>query len=76
MHYEGTLFDIKHVLRELNDNVARLTLANIAILDELHMIRRAVEGDARAYDDPYASILQRFDIPEEDAVPKIHRKRK
>ncbi|MDO4595956.1 MAG: hypothetical protein Q4B30_03155 [Coriobacteriaceae bacterium] len=50
MHYEGTLFDIKHVLRELNDNVARLTLANIAILDELHMIRRAVEGGARAYD--------------------------
>ena len=73
---ELSIDNLTNAVLMLNDNVARVTLANIAILDELHMIRRAVEGDARAYDDPYANILQSFDIPEEDAVPKIHRKRK
>lgn len=60
---------VLEALRTLNDNVARLAIAQIAIADELHMIRRSMEGDPGAYDDPYANALMNAELPEESGQP-------
>lgn len=60
---------VLEALKTLNDNVARLAIAQIAIADELHMIRRATEGDPGAYDDPYANALTNAELPEESGQP-------
>lgn len=60
--------EILTAIKTLNDNLVRLTAAQIAVADELHMIRRAVEGDAGNYDDPYANVFENFDI-EVDRAP-------
>lgn len=63
--------EILTAIKTLNDNVARLTAAQVAIADELHMIRRAVEGDVGAYDDPYANALKNFCIDLDADAPVL-----
>ena len=61
--------ELAEILRTLNDNVARLAVAQIAAADEMHMIRRAMEGDPGDYDDPYANALNNAGILPDDGDP-------
>lgn len=61
--------ELAEILRTLNDNVARLAAAQIAAADELHMIRRAMEGNPGDYDDPYANALNNAGISPGDGDP-------
>ena len=58
------------VLRTINNNIARLTMVNHALADELHMIRRALEGDKGSFSDPVVNEYECFGI-EEDIEPEF-----
>lgn len=61
--------ELAEILRTLNDNVARLVVAQIAAVDELHIIRRAMEGDPGSYNDPYANALNNAGVSPDDGDP-------
>lgn len=60
---------MEEILKSINDNLARLATAQIAIADELHMIRRAVEGHPGDYEDPYENALVNAGVSPEDRDP-------
>lgn len=63
---------LESVLKTLNDNVARLALAQIAIADELHMIRRVMEGEPCSYDDPYTNAIENAELLHADRDPVMY----
>ena len=62
--------EIYEALKALNNNVARLVVTQNAIADELHMIRRAQEGEPGSYSDPVANEYENMEI-HDDGVPEF-----
>lgn len=63
------------VLKTLNDNIVRLTFAQIGALDGLQMIRRASDRQPGEYSDPYAGARANEDIDPDAGAPVLYNAR-
>lgn len=57
------------ILKTINDTLARITAKQIAIVDELHMIRQVVEDHLGEYETPYVNVLENAGINLKDRNP-------
>lgn len=63
--------ELPTTLKELNNNLARLVVAQYAMADELHMIRQCLEGHPGDYVNPIVSAATDANVPLEDIAPVL-----